>query len=68
VAVGPAGTGARPEEYRFFGSAGQACLDTALGTLDLALRDGPRAIEPLDASEMNLQRRTSAALVARTLN
>jgi predicted dehydrogenase len=65
-----AGTGSihehpfRVEEYRFFGSNGRALLNTASGTLDVALADGPIESPPLAPLELDLSWRTSAALVA----
>jgi predicted dehydrogenase len=68
-----AGTGSihehsfRVEEYRFFGSHGRALLNTAAGTLDIALLKGPLEVAPLSGAELDLSWRTSAALVATTL-
>ena len=68
-----AGTGSihehpfRVEEYRFFGSSGRALLDTASGTLDVALLEGTVEIAPLSGTELDLAWRTSAALVATAL-
>ena len=68
-----AGTGSihehpfRVEEYRFFGSSGRALLDTASGTLDVALLEGTVEIAPLSGTELDLVWRTSAALVATAL-
>ncbi len=68
-----AGTGSihehpfRVEEYRFFGSSGRALLDTASGTLDVALLEGNVEIAPLSGTELDLAWRTSAALVATAL-
>jgi predicted dehydrogenase len=68
-----AGTGSihehpfRVEEYRFFGSGGRALLNTAAGTLDIALLNGPVEVAPLSGDELDLSWRTSAALVATAL-
>jgi predicted dehydrogenase len=68
-----AGTGSvadndyRVEEYRFFGSAGQALLDTAAGTLNISLAAGRVEEETLSAIELDVAWRPSAALVATAL-
>jgi hypothetical protein len=55
------------EEYRFFGSSGRALLDTASGSLDIALAGRSIEVEPLTEAELELSWRTSAALVATAL-
>ncbi len=52
------------EEYRFFGSQGHACLDTARGTLSFEVAARHREIEALAPAEQTLAGRPSAALVA----
>jgi predicted dehydrogenase len=52
------------EEYRFFGSRGHACLDTAGGRLSFGLATAYREIEALEPPEQMLAGRPSAALVA----
>ncbi len=56
------------EEYRFFGSRGHACLDTARGTLSFELATGNREMEALEPPEQVLVGRPSAALVASALD
>jgi predicted dehydrogenase len=67
--TGTVATDARgQEEYRVFGSHGHALLDTARGTLTLAVRDREVVEEgPIPPNEAQPSRATSASLVATAL-